>query len=103
MSGTGPAQVVVVTGTGTSVGKTVVTAAVAALASAAGRRVAVVKPAQTGVAAGEPGDLSTSAGSPGSARTTCTSWRDTRYRWLRPPRPACRACRRWTWTPAPGS
>jgi dethiobiotin synthetase len=57
MSGTGPAQVVVVTGTGTSVGKTVVTAAVAALATAAGRRVAVVKPAQTGVAAGEPGDL----------------------------------------------
>lgn len=44
----------VVTGTGTGVGKTVVTAAVAALA---GGRVAVVKPAQTGVVAGEPGDL----------------------------------------------
>lgn len=40
--------VLVVTGTGTGVGKTVVTAAVAALAAAAGRRVAVVKPAQTG-------------------------------------------------------
>jgi dethiobiotin synthetase len=39
------------------VGKTVVTAAVAALASARGEKVAVVKPAQTGVAAGEPGDL----------------------------------------------
>jgi dethiobiotin synthetase len=38
----------VVTGTGTEVGKTVVTAAVAALAAAAGQRVAVVKPAQTG-------------------------------------------------------
>jgi dethiobiotin synthetase len=47
----------VVTGTGTGVGKTVVTAAVAALAVAAGRRVAVLKPAQTGVGPGEPGDL----------------------------------------------
>ncbi len=47
----------VVTGTGTGVGKTVVTAAIAALAVAAGRRVAVLKPAQTGVGAGEPGDV----------------------------------------------
>ncbi|MBN9100296.1 MAG: ATP-dependent dethiobiotin synthetase BioD [Pseudonocardia sp.] len=44
----------VVTGTGTGVGKTVVTAAVAALATG---RVAVLKPAQTGIAPGEPGDL----------------------------------------------
>lgn len=50
-------DVLVVTGTGTGVGKTVVTAAVAALALARGARVAVLKPAQTGVAAGEPGDL----------------------------------------------
>jgi dethiobiotin synthetase len=50
-------SVLVVTGTGTGVGKTVVTAAVAALAAARGSRVAVVKPAQTGVAADEPGDL----------------------------------------------
>jgi dethiobiotin synthetase len=50
-------SIVVVTGTGTDVGKTVVTAAVAALAADRGRRVAVLKPAQTGVAAGEPGDL----------------------------------------------
>ncbi len=50
-------SVLVVTGTGTGVGKTVVTAAVAALAAARGSRVAVVKPAQTGVAAGEDGDL----------------------------------------------
>jgi dethiobiotin synthetase len=49
--------VLVVTGTGTGVGKTVVSAALAALALADARRVAVVKPAQTGVAAGEPGDL----------------------------------------------
>jgi dethiobiotin synthetase len=45
----GPRGVLFITGTGTGVGKTIVTAAVAALASAAGRRVAVVKLAQTGV------------------------------------------------------
>jgi dethiobiotin synthetase len=39
---------VLVTGTDTGVGKTVVTAAIAAAAGAAGLRVAVVKPAQTG-------------------------------------------------------
>lgn len=46
--------VLIVTGTGTDVGKTVVTAA---LAACAGGSVAVVKLAQTGVAPGEPGDL----------------------------------------------
>lgn len=46
-----------ITGTSTDVGKTVVTAALAAVAAAAGRTVAVCKPAQTGIAAGEPGDL----------------------------------------------
>ncbi|WBC09524.1 dethiobiotin synthase [Micromonospora sp. WMMA1947] len=51
---TGP---VLVTGTDTEVGKTVVTAAVAAAAQAAGLRVAVVKPGQTGTATGEPGDV----------------------------------------------
>lgn len=49
--------VLVVSGTGTEIGKTVVTAAVAAVALAAGRSVAVLKPAQTGVAPGEPGDV----------------------------------------------
>jgi dethiobiotin synthetase len=47
----------IVSGTGTGVGKTVVTAAVAALAAAAGDRVVVLKPAQTGIEPGEPGDL----------------------------------------------
>jgi dethiobiotin synthetase len=47
-------SVLVVTGTGTDVGKTVATAALAACAKG---RVAVVKPAQTGVADGAPGDL----------------------------------------------
>lgn len=47
----------VVAGTGTGVGKTVLVAALAALAHARGERVAIVKPAQTGVGPGEPGDL----------------------------------------------
>ena len=50
-------SVLVVSGTGTEVGKTVVTAAVAALAVARGDRVAVVKPAQTGEPPGPAGDL----------------------------------------------
>ncbi len=50
-------RIVVVTGTGTGVGKTVVTAALAACALRVGLRVAVVKPIQTGVLPGEPGDL----------------------------------------------
>ncbi|MFD8970305.1 dethiobiotin synthase [Streptomyces sp. NPDC059568] len=41
--------VMIVTGTGTEIGKTVVTAAVAAAALARGRTVAVLKPAQTGI------------------------------------------------------
>jgi dethiobiotin synthetase len=45
-----------VSGTGTEVGKTAVTAAIAALAVRAGRSVAVLKPGQTGVAPGEDGD-----------------------------------------------
>jgi dethiobiotin synthetase len=50
-------RVLVVAGTDTGVGKTVVTAALAALSRARGERVAVVKPAQTGVGPREPGDL----------------------------------------------
>ena len=50
-------RTLVVTGTGTDVGKTVVTAALAALAARQGGDVAVVKPAQTGALPGEPGDL----------------------------------------------
>lgn len=45
------------TGTGTGVGKTITTAAIAALAVKQGQRVAVLKPAQTGVGPDEPGDL----------------------------------------------
>jgi dethiobiotin synthetase len=49
--------VLVITGTGTEVGKTVTTAAVATAARAAGRSVAVLKPAQTGVGPAELGDV----------------------------------------------
>jgi dethiobiotin synthetase len=48
---------VVVTGTDTGVGKTVTTAAIAAAAQAAGLRVAVIKPGQTGTSTGEPSDV----------------------------------------------
>jgi dethiobiotin synthetase len=54
---TGLPRIIVVTGTGTEVGKTIVTAAIAALASDAGRTVAVLKPAQTGLGPGAPGDV----------------------------------------------
>jgi dethiobiotin synthetase len=47
-------RVVVVTGTDTGVGKTVVTAALAAREAAAGRRVLVVKPVQTGIGGPDP-------------------------------------------------
>jgi dethiobiotin synthetase len=49
--------IVLVTGTGTGVGKTVATAALAAQGLAAGQRVCVVKPVQAGVGPGEPGDI----------------------------------------------
>lgn len=50
-------NILLITGTGTSVGKTITTAAIATCAMAAGRSVAVVKPVQTGVHDGEPGDI----------------------------------------------
>jgi dethiobiotin synthetase len=50
-------KALVVTGTDTGVGKTIAVAALAALARERGERVAVLKPAQTGVAVGEPGDV----------------------------------------------
>ncbi|MCX4913282.1 dethiobiotin synthase [Streptomyces sp. NBC_00687] len=61
--------VLVITGTGTEVGKTVVTAAVAATALAAGRSVAVLKPAQTGVAPHERGDADEAARLAGAVTT----------------------------------
>jgi dethiobiotin synthetase len=63
--------VVVVTGTDTGVGKTIVTAAIAAAATAAGRQVAMVKPAQTGIATGEEADAATVArlADPATVRT----------------------------------
>ncbi len=49
-------SVLVITGTGTEIGKTVTTAAIAATALGAGRTVAVLKAAQTGVRPDERGD-----------------------------------------------
>lgn len=50
-------NVLVVTGTNTDIGKTIVTAAIASVAAADGLRVAVIKPAQTGFADGEESDM----------------------------------------------
>ncbi|MGL5851086.1 MAG: dethiobiotin synthase [Phycicoccus sp.] len=50
-------SVVLVTGTGTGVGKTVVTAALAVLVRSRGSDVAVLKPTQTGVGPDDPGDV----------------------------------------------
>jgi dethiobiotin synthetase len=63
--------IVLVTGTDTDVGKTIVTAAVAAAAQASGLRVAVVKPGQTGVAGGGPTDIDviTRLAAPDTTRT----------------------------------
>lgn len=63
--------IVLVTGTDTDVGKTVVTSAIAAAAQAAGLRVAVVKPGQTGTATGGPTDIDlvTRLAAPHTART----------------------------------
>ena len=52
-----PRRTLVITGTGTEVGKTIVTAAVAAVAVAAGELVTVVKPAQTGIGPGDEPDI----------------------------------------------
>lgn len=62
--------VLMVSGTGTEIGKTVVTSAVAAAALAAGLTVAVLKPAQTGVGPDEPGDAAEVGRLAGSAVTT---------------------------------
>ena len=68
MTGPALAPVLIVSGTGTEVGKTVVTAAIAALAADRAIRVAVVKPAQTGEPPGPPGICRPSAACPASPR-----------------------------------
>ncbi|PYC64792.1 dethiobiotin synthase [Streptomyces tateyamensis] len=62
-------ELLFVSGTGTEVGKTAVTAALAALAVRAGRSVAVLKPGQTGMAPGEAGDAAEVARLAGPAVT----------------------------------
>ncbi|GAB2621063.1 hypothetical protein Aab01nite_35670 [Paractinoplanes abujensis] len=63
--------IVLVTGTDTEVGKTIVTAAVAAAAQASGLRVAVIKPGQTGINTGAPTDIDviTRLAAPDTAKT----------------------------------
>ena len=56
--------VLLISGTSTDVGKTVVTAALAATFASAGARVAVCKPAQTGVSSAAPGTWRTSSALP---------------------------------------
>jgi len=51
------APIIIVTGTGTGIGKTVTTAAIVVGLRAQGLRLVVVKPTQTGLLPGEPGDL----------------------------------------------
>ncbi len=59
----------VITGTDTGVGKTVVSAAIAALARSRGHKVAVLTPAQTGVRADEVGDVDIVSGLAGDVTT----------------------------------
>ncbi|MBC2902672.1 dethiobiotin synthase [Streptomyces cupreus] len=61
--------VLVITGTGTEIGKTVTTAAVAATALASGRTVAVLKAAQTGLRPDERGDAAECARLAGGVTT----------------------------------
>lgn len=65
---TAAAAPVVVTGTGTDVGKTIATAALAALGRSAGLDVGICKPVQTGLAPGEPGDADEAARLSGARR-----------------------------------
>jgi dethiobiotin synthetase len=51
------APIIIVTGTGTAIGKTVTTAALVVGLRAQGLRLVVAKPTQTGLLPGEPGDL----------------------------------------------
>jgi len=63
-----PPSALFVTGTDTGVGKTVTTAAIGWALAATGRRVAVLKPAQTGVEADQPGDAEFVLAALGSAQ-----------------------------------
>jgi dethiobiotin synthetase len=82
--------VVVVTGSGTGVGKTVLTAALAALAVEQGCRVAVLKPAQTGVGPNEPGDVDEIRRLTGDVDSRVTAVELVRYREALAPATAAR-------------
>jgi dethiobiotin synthetase len=63
-----------VTGTDTGVGKTVATAAIGCALASQGRRVAILKPAQTGVERGQPGDADFVLAALGSAQPAATAY-----------------------------
>lgn len=65
---TGTLAPVVITGTGTDVGKTIATAALAAWGQAQGLDVGICKPIQTGLGPGEPGDAHEAARLSGARR-----------------------------------
>jgi dethiobiotin synthetase len=69
-------SILVVTGTGTGVGKTVVSAAVCALASERGSRVAYLKAAQTGTAQGDDDCAEVRRLAPGVHALSCGSFPD---------------------------
>ena len=94
-------RVLVISGTGTDVGKTVVTAALAALGADHGLRVAVVKPVQTGELPGPAGDLSTVRRLSGVTSTHELAGSPTRCPPRRPRGPP--GGRRSTWPPRPSS
>jgi len=87
----------VVASTGTGLSKTVVVVALVALVHARGERVAVVKPAQTGVGAGEPSEVEEMRRLTGVE--TCTSSRASRSRQRR--RRAGRGAQRCPESPPP--
>jgi dethiobiotin synthetase len=85
--------VVVVTGTSTDVGKTVASAAFAALAAKAGQDVLVCKPVQTGLQDGEPGDADEAARLSGTAAVEFVRYPDPLS-----PVVAARRCGRRLWS-----
>jgi dethiobiotin synthase len=86
--------VLAISGTGTDVGKTVVTAAICTLALQRGSTVAVVKAAQTGVAEGAPGDLAEIARLCGGDASAITLVEGARYPDPLSPAAAARISRR---------
>ena len=88
----------IITGTGTDVGKTVATAAMAAFARLQRVDVGICKPIQTGLAPGEPGDADEAARLSGVSRVLEVRRRPIRWHPRPPPAwPGCRSPRSTNW------